>query len=110
MIYVFHDEDGNEVDLEYAAGTAPKIGSSVVVKGRLLKRMPVIPEAKVAPNIRFVSHALPRATKTEAGWSSPYSKDVEPETGKPRFNSMRDVRNAEAWSKANESGKHVVYD
>jgi hypothetical protein len=102
MIYLFLDQDTQEVvELSYKMGKAPKIGSTVAKNGRTLVRIPVIPEAKVAPNAKFVSHSLPR------WW--PHAKEHEPGTGKPRFNSIKEVRYAEAKSKDTKSDQ-VVYD
>lgn len=102
MLYLFQDETtGDVVELHYAMGKAPKIGSSITKAGRRLMRIPVIPESLVRPDAKFVSHSLPR------NW--PHAKDHEPGTGKPRFNSIHEVREAEAKSKDTKADA-VVYD
>lgn len=102
MIYLFMDVDTEGVvELDYPMGKAPSIGDEITLDGRRLVRIPVIPEAKVAPNAKFVSHSLPR------WW--PHAKEHEPGTGKPRFNSIHEVRNAEARSR-DTKGDQVVYD
>ena len=102
MIYLFEDKStGEVVEIDYKIGKAPKIGTSVRRSGRVLVRIPVMPEAKVAPTAKFVSNSLPR------WW--PHAKDHEPGTGKPRFESIHQVRNAEARSKDTEKDQ-VVYE
>lgn len=101
MIYLFEKDDGSIVEIEYPIGKAPKIGTSIRRKGQKLTRICVAPQAKVAPNAKFVSHSLPR------WW--PHAKEHEPGTGKPRFNSIHEVRNAEARSRDTEKDQ-VVYE
>jgi hypothetical protein len=102
MLYLFEDKDtGEVVEIYFPIGKAPKIGSEKKIKGRTLVRIPVSPHGLVRPDGKFVSHSLPR------NW--PHAKDHEPGTGKPRFNSIREVREAEARSKDTKSDQ-VVYD
>lgn len=102
MIYVFEDqEDGSIHELYFPVSKAPKIGSVRTIKGRKLMRLVTIPQALVRPNAKFVSHSLPR------NW--PYAKEHEPETGKPRFNSIHEVREAVSRSKDTEKDQ-VAYD
>lgn len=102
MIYLFQDvDDGSIHEIDYKIGKAPKIGEECTKNGRKLVRIPVAPQAKVAPNAKFVSHSLPR------NW--PHAKDHEPGTGKPRFNSIHEVREAVAKSKDTKMDQ-VVYD
>jgi hypothetical protein len=101
MIYLFENEAGEVVELDFPIGKAPKIGDSFKHSGQKLTRIPVAPEAKVAPNAKFVSHSLPR------WW--PHAKDHEPGTGKPRFDNIHQVRNSVARSKDTEKDR-VIYD
>ena len=102
MIYLFEDkETGDVVELYYPIGKAPKIGSSVKKGGKTLVRVPVSPQGLVRPDAKFVSHSLPR------NW--PHAKEHEPGTGKPRFNSINEVREAEARSKDTKSDQ-VIYE
>lgn len=102
MIYLFQDQKTEEVvEIDFPMGKAPKIGSTIDHDGKTLIRIPVMPEAKVAPTAKFVSHSLPR------WW--PHAKDHEPGTGKPRFDSIHQVRESVARSKDTKSDM-VVYD
>jgi hypothetical protein len=102
MLYLFQDVGtGKVVELDYPMGKAPKIGSSISKSGMTLVRIPVIPEGLVRPDAKFVSHSLPR------NW--PHAKDHEPGTGKPRFNSIHEVREAEAKSRDTKADA-VAYD
>lgn len=102
MLYLFEDRaTGEVVEIYFPIGKAPKIGSVKRIKGRELVRVPVVPQGLVRPDAKFVSHSLPRH------W--PHAKDHEPGTGKPRFNSIHEVREAEAKSKDTKSDQ-VIYE
>jgi len=102
MIYLFEDKStGEVVEIDYKIGKAPKIGASVRRSGRVLVRIPVMPEAKVAPTAKFVSNSLPR------WW--PHAKDHEPGTGKPRFNSIHEVKESVSKSKDTKLDQ-VIYE
>jgi hypothetical protein len=60
-----------------------------------------MPEAKVAPTAKFVSNSLPR------WW--PHANDHEPGTGKPRFNSIHEVKEAVSKSKDTKMDQ-VIYE
>lgn len=79
--------------------------------GKIYRRVYTVPEAQVSINPHFVSHSLPRATRGPDGQlTSPYSKSIEPGTGKPRFDSWRGIREAEAFSQGTDGVKAVKYD
>lgn len=102
MIYLFQDKKTEEVvEIDYPIGKAPLIGSEVSRGGRVLIRIPIAPQAKVAPTAKFVSNSLPR------NW--PYAKDHEPGTGKPRFHSIHEVKEAVARSKDTKMDR-VIYE
>ena len=102
MIYLFEDADtGDVIEIDYKIGKAPKIGAKVRRFGRNLVRIPVAPQAKVAPTAKFVSNSLPR------WW--PHATDHEPGTGKPRFNSIHEVRESVSKSKDTKMDQ-VIYD
>lgn len=102
MIYVFQDQDDGSIhELYFPTSKAPKIGSARTVKGRRLVRLASMPQALVRPDAKFVSHSLPR------NW--PHAKDHEPGTGKPRFNSIHEVRESVSRSKDTKMDQ-VVYD
>lgn len=110
-IYVYKSESGKIIEKMIPITRAPKIGHRIKFQGEVYTRIPNLPDAKVSPNIHFVSHSLPRATKQADGsWHSPYSKDVEPSTGKPRFHGMTSVRDAEAKSRDIDKDKNIVYE
>ena len=110
-IYVYKSASGKVIEKMIPITRAPKIGHKIKHAGEVYVRVPNIPEPKVSPNIHFTSHSLPRATKqADSSWHSPYSKHVEPETGKPRFHGMTEVRDAESRSKDIDGDKNIVYD
>lgn len=101
-------EDGETLEVERDMHYPPQW---IRRNGKTYKRVYTVPEAKVAISPHFVSHSLPRAQKLPNGrLHSPYSKDVEPGTGKPRFDSWKAVREAEGFSKHNDRERAVVYD
>lgn len=119
-LYAFVNAAGDVADFEMDPDVVPALGERRKINGRMWRRAVVMPHAYVSGglgrekqerrirDVHFVSQSLPRAQKKPDGsWSSPYSKDVEPKTGKPRFASMRAVREAEATSKAID-GRHAV--
>jgi hypothetical protein len=109
--YVFRSESGREVEVERPMTDAPKFGEPLELGGVVYYRVPTIPEARVSINPHFVSHSLPLAQrKPDGSLYSPYSKNVDPETLKPRFGSWKDVREAEGFSKHNDGERAVVYD
>lgn len=106
--YVMQAEDGDTLEVDRPMSHPPQY---IRRNGKTYKRVYTVPEAKISINPHFVSHSLPRATKDENGQlHSPYSKDVEPGTGKPRFSSWKGIREAEAFSKHNDQHRAVAYD
>lgn len=109
--YVFKSASGKVIERERPMLKAPPIGARIMWQGEAYFRVPNMPQAKVSPNLHLTSHSLPRATKQADGsWHSPYSKQVCPETGKPRFTSMKQVREAEARSAHIDGDHKIIYD
>lgn len=109
--YVYVAGDGSVREVEASMHAPPRIGSRRKWDGKWYRRVPNLPRPQVSPNLHFASHALPRGRPDATGkLVSPYSKDVDQKTGKPRFNSYADVRNAEAYSKHNDHQAGFVYD
>lgn len=108
MIYEFKASDGSTCDRDFPIGKAP---SFVRRGGKRFQRVYSAPQVKVHQTPHFVSDSLPRAVKQADGsWKSPYSSDVEPSTGKPRFKHHREVENALAWSSHNQSETVLGYE
>lgn len=110
-LYTFQNAQGERREEILSSKDAPRWGETIDLDGVAWTRvwegtMPAMKAMEV--DVACVSHSLPRARRDAAGnWHSPYSKDIEPATGKPRFRSMRAVREAEATSRAID-GKHRI--
>lgn len=102
-LYVFSDGKGETFERFYPAEKAPQIGATIRVGGKRYRRVATLPVTAAKPNRHFTSNALPR------NW--PYAKRHEPGTGKPQFDSMREVREAERRSQdAPHAADRMVYD
>lgn len=97
--YEFEDSEGRYVTVEMPIGTAPKIGTTAKVGGRLLTRIPSRPLAAVAENIGFSSLSLP------LNWKYAPRHNAQ---GEAEFHSMREVR--ESVARANAHGENIAWN
>lgn len=98
--YEFEDREGRYVALDLPIGTAPLIGTSRRIGGRVLTRIPSRPiKPKVAPNVGFSSLSLP------LNW--PYAPRHN-EKGEAVFHSKREV--SESLARAQHDGEKVIYE
>lgn len=101
--YVFKNKRGQYLEKEMDPETVPRIGEWIRQGRERYYRMPSMPQAACKKDRHFTSNGLPR------NW--PYAKDHEPGTGKPRFDSMAAVREAEARSQdAPHEADRMAYD
>lgn len=100
--YTFRSKTGEVLERFFHMDDAPAIGSILRVGGKRYTRVPDRHEAAAKRNIHFESISLPR------GWA--YAKKHGP-TGKPQFDSMREVREAERRSQdAPHEADRMIYD
>lgn len=105
MLYPFQAPDGSTVEIEYAPDDAPAIGEVVLADdGQKVVRIASRPQIHGARDgssnfPRFESSQLPRWWKHHKGEFSP--------TGKPRYNSRREID--EDCARAREAGTEIEY-
>lgn len=100
--YVFRSRRGAYLEKEMDPDTVPRIGEWIRHGRERFYRIPTMPQAACKADRHFVDHTLPR------NW--PYAKDFTPD-GKPRFDSMAAVREAEARSQdAPHPADRMAYD
>lgn len=86
-----------------SADEAPRIGDWIRVGRERFWRVPTLPQTACKATRHFTSTSLPR------NW--PFAKRHEPGTGKPQFDSMAEVREAERRSQdAPHEADRMVYD
>lgn len=101
QLYVFEDVKTGEIveellDLE----DAPRIGETMRLNGRRLRRLPTVPQALVEPDYRHIAWQL-RANEPGA---PRYGKKGTPEEGQPIFHSKKEIlefqaKNADFYGK-----------